>query len=113
MITRNLGRKIRRIRVRKKIVGTAKRPRLCCFRSNRFIYVQLINDGDGKTIASSSDLKIKKGTAKEKAEQVGIDIAKKAANKKVNSVVFDRGGYKYTGIVKILCEAARKQGLKF
>ena len=93
-------------RVRARIKGTIKIPRLCVFRSNKYIYVQLINDEIGKTLASSkSDLK--------KADKAGKDIAKKAEGLKIKKVVFDRGGYKYHGRIKALADAAREAGLKF
>ncbi|KPJ54920.1 50S ribosomal protein L18 [Parcubacteria bacterium DG_72] len=93
-------------KVRAKIKGTNKVPRLCVFRSNKYIYVQLIDDETGKTLASaSSELK--------KADKVGKDIAKKAEELKIKKVVFDRGGYKYHGRIKALADAAREAGLKF
>lgn len=113
MSERNLKRKIRKVRIRKKICGTKERPRFCVFKSNRFIYLQVINDEEGQTLAAASDLKIKKGTVKERAKKIGEEIAKKCLAKKISKVVFDRGGYKYTGIIKILSEAAREKGLKF
>ncbi|MCX6811861.1 MAG: 50S ribosomal protein L18 [Candidatus Berkelbacteria bacterium] len=113
MQTRNIKRKIRKTRIRKKIFGTKSRPRLCVFKSNRHIYAQVINDEQGKTIVASSDLKAKKGKMLEKAKAVGEDVAKKCKAKKITEVVFDRGGYKYTGLIKILSDAAREKGLKF
>ncbi len=113
METRNKNRKIRSQRIRKKIFGSAKRPRLCIFRSNRYIYAQVINDTEGKTIVSANDLSAKKGSTKDRVKMVGEEIAKKCLAKKINEVVFDRAGYKYTGIIKEFCEAARKKGLKF
>ena len=106
----------RHIRVRRKISGTAQRPRLCVFRSNKNIYVQIIDDVAGNTIvqASTLDKEIKtKYANKEAAKEVGALIAKRAADKKIETVVFDRGGYIYHGIVKELAEAAREGGLKF
>jgi len=104
----------RKARIRAKINGTAKRPRLVVFRSLSNNYAQLINDEDGKVIAESSDLKAKgKGTKTERAKQVGTEIAKKAQEKKVKEVVFDRNGYKYHGRVKALADGAREGGLKF
>ena len=93
-------------KVRAKIKGNAKKPRLCVFRSNKYIYAQLVNDEIGKTLAySKSGLK--------KADKVGKDIAEKAKDLKINKVVFDRGGYKYHGKVRALADAARDAGLKF
>ena len=101
-------------RVRAKITGTADRPRLCVFRSARFIYAQLIDDTTGKTLASVSDAKSKKsGTKTESAFAVGEALATAAAKHKIKSVVFDRGGYKYHGRVESLADGARKGGLEF
>lgn len=95
-------------RVRAKISGTAKAPRLCVFRSLQYIYAQLIDDEKGKTIVSV------KGKANVvEAKKAGKMIAKKALEKKIEKVVFDRGGYKYHGKVKALAEGAREAGLKF
>jgi len=105
-------RKKRHNRVRSKIKGTAARPRLVVFRSLLHIYAQLINDEEGKTICLATDQKEKKGTKLEKAKAVGADIAKKAKENNINSVVFDRNGYKYHGRIKALAEAAREGGLK-
>ena len=113
---RKMERTRRHIRVRRKISGTAERPRLCVFRSNKNIYVQIIDDVAGNTIvqASTLDKEIKtKYANKEAAKEVGALIAKRAADKKIETVVFDRGGYIYHGIVKELAEAAREGGLKF
>ena len=113
---RKMERQRRHIRVRRKISGTAERPRLCVFRSNKNIYVQIIDDVAGNTIvqASTLDKEIKtKYANKEAAKEVGALIAKRAADKKIETVVFDRGGYIYHGIVKELAEAAREGGLKF
>ncbi len=102
-------------RIRNKITGTAECPRLNVFRSNTQIFVQLIDDVKGVTLASSSsvELKIKNGGNVEGAIAVGKDIAQKAKKLKINKVVFDRGGYLYHGRVKALAEAARENGLEF
>jgi len=98
-------------RVRGKVQGTKDVPRLCIFRSSNHIYAQLIDDDKGIVIGSVSDLKIKKqGIAG--AEETGKAIAALALEKKIQKVVFDRGGYKYHGRVKAVAEAARKAGLK-
>lgn len=113
---RKMERTRRHIRVRRKISGTADRPRLCVYRSNSNIYVQIIDDVAGNTLAQAStlDKEIKtKHANKEAAKEVGELIAKRAADKKIDTVVFDRGGYIYHGIVKELAEAAREGGLKF
>ncbi|HPE20797.1 MAG TPA: 50S ribosomal protein L18 [Candidatus Mcinerneyibacteriales bacterium] len=109
----------RHLRVRKAISGTAKRPRLAIFRSNMHIYAQLIDDEANKTLAMASTLTedVKsglKGTSnKDAAEAVGKKIAELAKEKKIKTVVFDKGGFLYHGRVKALAEAARKGGLKF
>ena len=113
---RKLERTRRHKRVRTKISGTAERPRLCVYRSNTNLYVQIIDDVAGNTLVSAStlDKQIKnKHANKEAAKEVGTLIAKKAAEKKITEVVFDRGGYIYHGVVKELAEAAREGGLKF
>jgi len=95
-------------RIRSKIFGTAKIPRLFVFKSNQYIYAQLIDDDKGKTIASAKgNLNIKE------AKKIGESIAEKAKEKKIIKVVFDRGGYKYHGKVKALAEGAREGGLSF
>ena len=100
-------------RLRHKISGTASRPRLAVYKSNTSVYAQLIDDVAGKTIASADSRKEAKGTGVEKAKAVGTAIAKKAADAKVTEVVFDRGGFKYQGIVAAVADAAREGGLKF
>ena len=113
---RKMERTRRHIRVRRKISGTAERPRLCVYRSNKNLYVQIIDDVAGNTIvqASTLDKEIKtKHANKEAAKELGTLIAKKALDKKIETVVFDRGGYIYHGVVKELAEAAREGGLVF
>lgn len=106
----------RHARVRNKISGTAECPRLCVFRSNTGVYAQIIDDVKGVTLVSAStldkDVKTKHAN-KEAAREVGTLIAKRASEKKISNVVFDRGGYIYHGVVKELVEAAREGGLKF
>lgn len=113
---RKFERRRRHLRVRRKVSGTAERPRLCVYRSNQNIYVQIIDDVAGNTLVSASTLdkevKTKKSN-KEAAKEVGTLIAKKALEKNIDTIVFDRGGYIYHGIVKELAEAARAGGLKF
>ncbi len=107
-------RNIRHNRVRAKISGTNERPRLSVFKSNTTIYAQVIDDMTGNTLAASSSKEIKKDkTPTEQAQFVGEDIAKKAQEKGIKSVVFDRGGYIYGGRVKVLADAARTAGLEF
>ena len=113
---RKMERTRRHIRVRRKISGTAERPRLCVYRSNSNLYVQIIDDVAGNTIVSAStlDKEVKtKHANKVAAKEVGTLIAKRALDKKIESVVFDRGGYIYHGVVKELADAAREGGLKF
>jgi large subunit ribosomal protein L18 len=104
----------RKARIRAKISGTADRPRLTVFRSLKAIYAQVVDDTTGKILASASDLKSKeKGTKVEKAKNVGLEIAKKAKDLKIETVVFDRNKYKYHGRVAAVAEGAREGGLKF
>ena len=113
---RKFERTRRHIRVRTKISGTAERPRLCVYRSNTNIYAQIIDDVAGTTLVSAStlDKEIKtKYANKEAAKEVGALIAKRCKDKKIEEVVFDRGGYIYHGVVKELAEAARESGLIF
>jgi large subunit ribosomal protein L18 len=100
-------------RVRKSINGTAARPRLNVFRSNKSMYVQVIDDVTGHTIASASTKEASKGTKIEQANAVGKMVAKRASELGVTSVVFDRGGYLYHGRVKAVAEGAREGGLQF
>ena len=102
-----------KFRIRKKIVGTAERPRLSVFRSNKQIYAQVINDLTGTTLASASSLGLEKMPKQEQATKVGELIAEKAKAAGVEAVVFDRNGYLYHGRVKQLAEGARNGGLKF
>ena len=113
---RKLERERRHKRVRTKISGTAECPRLCVFRSNSNIYAQVIDDTKGVTLvqASTLDKEVKtKKSNKEAAKEVGTLVAKRALDKKIKTVVYDRGGYIYHGIVKELAEAAREAGLEF
>lgn len=105
-------RKRRRIRIRARIKGTAERPRLAVYRSNRFVSVQIIDDTAGKTIAAAHGREFK-GSQSTQAASVGTAIAKKAKAAGVATVVFDRGGYRYGGQVKALADAARAGGLVF
>ena len=115
-IDRKATRQRRHLRVRRKISGTAECPRLCVYRSNTNLYAQIIDDVAGNTLVSAStldkDVKMKHAN-KEAAKEVGTLIAKKAAEKNIKTVVFDRGGYVYHGVVKELAEAAREAGLEF
>ena len=117
--SRNQARLHRHARVRKKVYGTPERPRLNVFRSITDIYVQIIDDHSGTTLAAASSIdaalrETLKGKSKvEQAQLVGEEIAKRAKDKGINTVVMDRGGYIYTGRVKSLAEGARKGGLEF
>jgi large subunit ribosomal protein L18 len=116
VLTKPEARARRHRRVRGKIFGTAERPRLVVFRSNRGIEAQLVDDLEGKTLAAASWLHLKKsfkGNKVRQAAEVGKLLAESAKKAEVETVVFDRGGYLYHGRVKALAEAAREGGLKF
>ena len=100
-------------RVRNKVSGVAERPRMSVFRSNKQIYVQIINDQTGRTLAAASSLGLEAMPKKEQAAKVGEMIAKKAIEAGITTVVFDRNGYLYHGRVKEVADAARNGGLKF
>ena len=109
-------KKRREARTRSKLFGTAENPRLSVFRSNKSIYAQLIDDQNGRTLLSASVKELKLEKSKKKEEEaflLGEFLAKKAIEKKINSVQFDKGSYKYHGRVKALAEGARKGGLIF
>ena len=115
-IDRKAQRERRHIRVRRKISGTAECPRLCVYRSNNNLFVQIIDDVAANTLVSAStlDKEVKtKHSNKEAAKEVGALIAKKALEKNIKQVVYDRGGYVYHGVIKELAEAAREGGLEF
>jgi large subunit ribosomal protein L18 len=115
----DIGRRRRQERVRKKVLGTDARPRICVFRSNKHIYAQVISDNQGKTLASVSTLsealaeaaKPTKGV--ETAKQVGLALAKACKEKNITKVVFDRNGFLYHGRVKAIADGAREGGLEF
>lgn len=106
-----------KIRIRKTIIGTPEVPRMSIFRSNKQMYAQIINDLDGHTLVAASSLEKgiaeKEGSKSEIAKFVGQSIAEKAKEQGIETVVFDRNGYKYHGRIKVLAEAAREKGLKF
>ena len=117
-VSKNEARKRRKIRIRKKISGTAERPRLVVYRSNLHIYAQVIDDTTGNTLASISTLALsrngeKVGSNKTGADQVGKEIARMALEKQISQVVFDRNGYLYHGRIKAVADGAREGGLKF
>ena len=118
-IDKNAERKRRHVRVRKSVTGTAERPRLSVYRSTNHIYAQLIDDTKGVTLASASTIEksvkaeIAGKTKREAAKVVGKLAAERAKEKGIETVVFDRGGYLYTGRVQSLADGAREAGLKF
>ena len=116
-VSKNVSREKRHLRIRQTLKGTAEKPRLSVFRSNSQIYAQIIDDVAGKTLCSASsldkELKLKNGSNVAAATEVGTLLAKRALALKIETVVFDRGGYLFHGRVKALAEAARAAGLKF
>lgn len=106
-------RERRRKRIRAKIFGTSDKPRFSVFKSNKYISAQLIDDSKGATIISATSKNVKGKTTLEKAKLVGQSIGELAKTKKITKVVFDRGGYIYTGSVKALADGARESGLQF
>ena len=114
MTTKKVERRIKiKYRIRKSVFGTAERPRMSVFRSNKQIYAQVINDVEGKTLVAASSLGLEAMPKIQQAEKVGELIAAKALEAGVKAVVFDRNGYLYHGRVKSLADAARKGGLNF
>ena len=113
MISKNDKRIRLKSKIRAKMTGTIERPRLSVFRSNKFIYAQIIDDASGKTLLQASDVKTTTGTKKERAAGVGKMIASACLTAKIKKVVFDRNGFKYTGRVKIVADEARAGGLEF
>ncbi len=112
--TKQLKRERRRAKIRAKIRGTAQRPRLVVFRSNRHTYLQAVNDDAGKIICQASDLELKtkaKKSATALANEIGKLMAKRLQEKKITGAVFDRAGYKYHGKIKAVVEGAREEGL--
>ena len=116
-MTKTLARARRKVRIRKKLSGTAERPRLVVYRSNRHIYAQVIDDVAGRTLASAStmeaDVRSAEGDKSAKAKQVGTLLAERAKKAGVESVVFDRAGNQYHGRIAALADAAREAGLGF
>ncbi len=106
----------RHARVRRRVSGTPERPRLAVFRSNQHIYVQVIDDAAGRTLAAASDREPAlgaTGSKSDRAKQVGALVAQRAKQHGITEVIFDRGGFRYAGRVKILADAAREEGLVF
>ena len=112
-LTSSQNRDRRHKRIRAKVQGSADKPRLSVYRSNKVIYAQIIDDKTGKTLVSANDIKMKKAGKMVRAEEVGTTLAKEAVAKKIKKVVFDRGGFIYTGRIKTLADSARKGGLEF
>ena len=118
MMSKELARAKRKIRIRKKISGTSERPRLVVYRSNLHLYAQIVDDAAGSTLVATSTLTLSKGGAGvrpnlEGATRVGQEIARLAKEKSISSVVFDRNGYLYHGRIKAVAEGAREGGLQF
>lgn len=110
------ARRRRHVRVRKAVVGTSSRPRLAVFRSNRYLYAQVIDDKTGRTLAAASSQEAalrSKSLSVETAAEIGKLVAERAKSAGVEAVVFDRGGFTYHGRIKALADAARASGLKF
>ncbi len=116
-ISRNDSRKKVKIRINKKIRGTKERPRLAFFRSLKYLYAQVIDDSEGRTLVSASsiekELRTKYSANKDAAKVVGELVAERLMEKGMKSVVFDRSGYRYHGVVKVFADAARAKGLEF
>lgn len=111
---RQVARLTKKVRIRKKVSGTAERPRLCVYRSGKHMYAQIIDDAKGSTVLSASSLSLKSDkSGKELAAQVGKEVAKLATGKGIKTVVFDRNGFIYHGRVKALADGAREGGLNF
>jgi len=110
---KKIQRDRRRKRIRAKIFGVSKKPRLSVFRSNKYVTAQLIDDSKGVTLVSATSRNIKGRNVLEKAKAVGVMIAQQAKAKNIKAAVFDRGGYLYTGSVSALADGARSAGLKF
>lgn len=106
-------REKRRRRIRKKVVGTPERPRLSVFKSNRYVYAQVIDDTRQHTLASAHSLKEAKGGNKAAAARVGKLVAERLKGRNINAVVFDRSGYRFHGVIREVAQAAREAGLKF
>ncbi len=111
--TKTVGRINRHKRIRSRVAGTSARPRFSIYKSNRYIHAQLIDDEAGKTLIALSTKGLGKGTKTEVSKQLGVEMAKRAKDMKLNSVVFDRGGFRYTGRIAAVAEAARQGGLIF
>lgn len=105
--------KRRHNRIRAKVAGTPARPRLCVYKSNRYLHAQIVDDEAGKTLVAGSTKEMGKDTKMDAAKKLGAELAKRAKAAKIDRVVFDRGGFRYTGRVAMLAQAARAGGLEF
>jgi large subunit ribosomal protein L18 len=112
-VTKSEKRDRRHRRIRARVTGTAEKPRMSVFRSNTALYVQLIDDAKGSTLAQASTREVTKGTVMEKATATGTAIAERATKLGIKKVAFDRGGFIYTGRIKALADSARAAGLEF
>lgn len=113
-MNKQIKRTKRHLKVRQRVVGTVIRPRLAVFRSSHFMYAQIIDDSQGKTLIAQSDIKLGgKLTKSERAYEIGKELAKKALAKGIEMVVFDRGGFLYHGRIAKVAQGAREGGLKF
>ena len=112
-ITNALERQRRHARIRAKVIGSASRPRLSVYKSNRYLHAQLIDDAAGKTLVAGSTKEFAKAKKMDSAKLLGVELAKRAKAAGVSEAVFDRGGFRYTGRVAMLAQAAREGGLKF
>ena len=114
MLNKKVQKRIRlKKKIRSRVSGDSSRPRLSVFKSNKFIYAQVIDDKNGSTLASASDIKIAKGNKTQRAEEVGKNIAEACKKLGLTKVIFDRNGFKYTGRVKTVADSARSAGLEF
>ena len=113
--TRAVAREKKKLKIRKRVIGSAERPRLCIFRSTKHVYAQVIDDATGTTLVSASTLDTDgvSGANKDACAAIGKEVAKRAVAKNIKQVVFDRNGYLYHGRVKSLAEGAREGGIKF
>lgn len=111
--TKSQQRDRRHRRIRAKVIGTQTQPRLSIFKSNKHMYAQLIDDGANSTLLGVSSKSVKGKSMTDRAKELGVAIAKEATEKKITKVSFDRGGFKYTGKIKVFADAAREGGLKF
>jgi large subunit ribosomal protein L18 len=113
--TKAVAREKKKLKIRKRVMGSTERPRLCIFRSTKHVYAQVIDDSTGQTLVSASTLDTDgvKGANKDACSAIGKEVAKRAVGKNIKQVVFDRNGYLYHGRVKALADAAREGGLEF